>query len=293
MPHTSTLVAFEAAGRLSSFSEAADELGLTQSAVSQQMRKLEELVGQRLFFRKGTGVRLTGAGGLLFETVSKTLGELAAGFDRIEPYRNQDSVIFGCPADFARGWLAAQLEDLRRRRPTAEVWVDTRNEFREIDRIDVDLIVSRRPIHTADVECVPLLEDRSVAVCGPRLAPRLARLPYPAVVERAPLLMLETEPEWGGLLREARLRGRKLNRAATIDDSSVLMDAVEHDLGIGYVSSVLANSALRERRVVALPAIPVTSRPRLWLMRPRLKARTPVANFAFSWLLETATRGGD
>jgi LysR family glycine cleavage system transcriptional activator len=290
LPQTSTLTAFEAAGRLGSFSEAADALGLTQSAVSQQIRKLEELVGQRLFFRKGTGVRLTGAGELLFATVAKTLGDLAAGFDRIEPYKNQDSVLLACPPDFARGWLAARLGSLRERKPAVEVWVVTRTEFLEIDRIDVDLIVSRRPIHTADVECVPLLEDRSIAVCGAGLAPRLLRLPFPAVVERSPLLMLESEPEWGGLLRDARLRRRKLNRAATIDDSSVLMDAVENGLGVGYVSSVVAGAALRAGRVVVLPAVPTTSRPRLWLMRTRLRPRAPVADFAFTWLLESAAR---
>ena len=53
-------------------------------------------------------------------------------------------------------------------------------------------------------------------------------------LERAPLLLLETEPAWGGLLRDARVRGRKLVRAATIDDSSVLLDAAERDLGIAY-----------------------------------------------------------
>lgn len=287
-PPLKTLMAFEASGRLGSFSEAADALSLTQSAVSQQIKKLEAFVGQRLFFRKGSGVRLTAAGDLLYETVSSTLEQLRAGFDRIEPYKNKDSVLLVCPGDFAHGWLIPRLSDMRKHRPSVEVWVITRREVREIDRIDVDLIVSRRPIHTADVECVPLLEDASVAICGRGIASRLSRASFPAVVERAPLLLMETEPEWGGLLRESRLRGRKLVRAATIDESSVLLDAVERDLGIGYVSRVLADSALRSGRVVPLPAVPSTSRPRLWLMRTRLKPRTPIADFAFNWLREVA-----
>jgi LysR family glycine cleavage system transcriptional activator len=288
LPPTNTLMAFEAAGRLGSFSEAADELALTQSAVSQQIRKLEDRVEQRLFFRKGSGVRLTKAGGLLFETVSKMLGDLAAGFDRIEPYKNEDSALLVCPADFAHGWLMARLGDLRRTRRAVEVWVITRDEARAIDRIDVDLIVSRRPIHTADVESVPLLEDKSIAVCGRGLAPRLAKLPFPAIVERAPLLMLEDEPDWGGFLRDRRLRGKQLNRVATIDSSVLLLGAVERDLGVGYVSNVLAIAALQEGRVIRLSAIPSTARPRLWLMRTRLKPRTPVADFAFNWLRNTA-----
>jgi LysR family transcriptional regulator, glycine cleavage system transcriptional activator len=288
LPPINTLMAFESAARLGSFSEAADELALTQSAISQQIRKLEDLVEQRLFFRKGSGVRLTAAGGLLFETVSKMLGDLAAGFDRIEPYKNEDSALLVCPADFAHGWLMARLGDLHRIRRAVEVWVITRDEARAIDRIDVDLIVSRRPIHTADVESVPLLEDKSIAVCGRGLAARLAKLPFPAVVERAPLLMLEDEPDWGGFLRDRRLRGKRLNRVATIDSSVLLIGAVERDLGVGYVSNILALTALQEGRVIRLPAIPSTSRPRLWLMRTRLKPRTPVADFAFNWLRDTA-----
>ena len=288
LPPINTLMAFEAAGRLGSFSEAADELALTQSAVSQQIRKLEERVEQRLFFRKGSGVRLTAAGGLLFETVSKMLGELAAGFDRIEPYKNEDSALLVCPADFAHGWLMTRLGDLRLTRRAVEIWVITRTEPRAIDRIDVDLIVSRRPIHTADVECVPLLDDQSIAICGRSLAPRLAKLSFPAVVERAPLLMLEDEPDWGGFLRDSRLRDKRLNRVATIDSSVLLIGAVERDLGVAYVSNVLAIAALQEGRVIRLPAIPSTARPRLWLMRTRLKPRTPVADFAFNWLRDAA-----
>ena len=288
LPPINTLMAFESAGRLGSFSEAADELSLTQSAISQQIRKLEDLIEQRLFFRKGSGVRLTKAGGLLFETISKMLGDLAAGFDRIEPYKNEDSALLVCPADFAQGWLMARLGDLHRIRPAVEVWVITRDEARAIDRIDVDLIVSRRPLHTADVESVPLMEDKSIAVCGRGLAPRLAKLPFPAVVERAPLLMLEDEPDWGGFLRDRLLRGKQLNRVATIDSSVLLIGAVERDLGVGYVSNVLAITALQEGRVIRLPAIPSTPRPRLWLMRTRLKPRTPVADFTFNWLRDTA-----
>ena len=105
-------------------------------------------------------------------------------------------------------------------------------------------------------------------------------------LERAPLLLLETEPARGGLLRDARVRGRKLVRAATIDDSSVLLDAAERDLGIAYVSRVLADSALRSGKVVTRPAVPSTSRPRLWLTRTRLNPPTAVADFVFNWLRE-------
>jgi LysR family glycine cleavage system transcriptional activator len=159
---------------------------------------------------------------------------------------------------------------------------------REIDRIDVDLVVSRRPIHTADVECAALMEDYAIAVCGRQTAQRIANVPYPKVLEQAPVLLLESEPAWGGRLGATELKGKSVQRGATIDDPRVLLEAVVQEQGIGYVSRVLASQALADGRVHMLTQVPTVSRPRLWLMRTRLSPRTQFANLAFNWLRETA-----
>lgn len=285
LPPFKYLVAFDAAARLGSFSKASEELSLTQSAISQQLLKLEELLGQSLFFRNGKGVTLTAAGELLYETVRETLSRLSTGLDRIEPYKSSDSVLIACPPDFAQGWLIARLGKLKLQYPAIEIWIMTEKEVREIDRIDVDLIISRRPIHTADVECVALLEDSSIAICGVQIAQRISRLPYPQVLEKAPILFLESEPTWGGRLSSDELKNLQLTRGATIEDSRILLEAVIHELGIGFVSSILASQAVKEGKVKVLTQVPTRSLPRLWLVRSRLAPRTPVANDVFNWLL--------
>lgn len=285
LPPFKYLVAFDAAARLGSFSKASEELSLTQSAISQQLLKLEELLGQSLFFRNGKGVTLTAAGELLYETVRETLSRLSTGLDRIEPYKSSDSVLIACPPDFAQGWLIARLGKLKLQYPAIEIWIMTEKEVREIDRIDVDLIISRRPIHTADVECVALLEDSSIAICGVQIAQRISRLPYPQVLEKAPILFLESEPTWGGRLSRDELKNLQLTRGATIEDSRILLEAVIHELGIGFVSSILASQAVKEGKVKVLTQVPTRSLPRLWLVRSRLAPRTPVANDVFNWLL--------
>lgn len=288
LPPFKYLVAFDAAARLGSFSKASEELSLTQSAISQQLLKLEELLGQSLFFRNGKGVTLTAAGELLYETVSDTLSRLSSGIGRIEPYKSSDSVLIACPPDFAQGWLTPRLSKLKRLYPAIEVWIMTEKEVREIDRIDVDLIISRRPIHTDDVECVALLEDNSIAVCGVETAQRISHIAYPKVLEKAPLLLLESEPAWAGRLSGDELNSLQLTRGATIEDSRILLEAVIHELGIGFVSSALASQAIKEGRVKILGQIPTKSLARLWLMRSCLAPRTPVANEVFNWLLTKA-----
>lgn len=279
-----SLVAFEATARLGSVSRAADELNLTQSAVSQRVLKLEAFVGQRLFLRHGHGVRLTGAGELLLQTTRETLQRLGAGFERIEPYRNKGSLLLGCPPAFAHGWLLPRLQAMKALHAALEVWMMAEQELTAIDRIDVDLIVSPRPLHGDDVECVPLIEDRAIAVCGPQTALAVGATPFPKLLEKAPLLLLEREPEWGGLLSAPNLRPARLKRAATIQDDRLLLAAAERDLGIAYLSALLSAAAVAERRLVHLAAVPASPRPRLWLMRSRLTPRTPIANKAFDWL---------
>lgn len=288
LPPFKHLVTFDAAARLGSFSKASEELSLTQSAISQQLIKLEEILGQSLFFRNGKGVSLTAAGELLHETVRDTLSRLETGIGRIEPYKSSDSVLIACPPDFAKGWLMPRLGKLKQLYPTIEVWIMTEKEVREIDRIDVDLIISRRPIHTADVECVALLEDASVAICGVQTAHRIANLPYPKLLEYAPILLLESEPAWGGRLLGDALKQIKLTRGATIEDSRILLEAVIYELGVGFVSNALAQQAIKEGKVKVLSQIPIRSLPRLWLMRTKLSPRTPVANKVFNWLLNNA-----
>src|SRR5471032_2373506 len=149
LPPLQSLLAFDASARLGSLSKAALELSLTQSAISHQIQNLEAWVGQALFSRIGRGVKLTAAGELFKLTVDSALKTLREGRERIEPYRNPDSVIIACGSAFASGWLMPRLRLLRQRHPSLEVWLATRDQLREIDRIDVDLIIGEQQLASA------------------------------------------------------------------------------------------------------------------------------------------------
>ncbi|NOT14245.1 MAG: LysR family transcriptional regulator [Methylotenera sp.] len=289
LPPFKYLITFDAAARLGNFSKAAEELSLTQSAISQQLLKLEEWMGQRLFFRHGKGVGLTAAGELLHETVKDSLEKLASGLMRIEPYKNKASVIIACPADFAHGWLTPQLGLLKLTYPNIEVWLMTEKEVREIDRIDVDLIISRRPIYNANIECVALFEDYTIAICGSQIAQRIQHHSYPKILESAPILLLESEPVWYSKSLGDDIKNLRITRGATIDDSRLLLEAVIRELGIGFVSHALAFQALKDGQVKRLSQIPEEPRSRLWLMRSNLEPRTPFSNIVFNWMKQLAT----
>ncbi len=290
LPPLQSLLAFEAAARLGGLSRAAVELSLTQSAISHQIQNLEEWVGQALFRRVGRGVKLTSAGELFSVTVRNTLKTLREGRERIEPYRNQDSVIIACPSDFADGWLMPRLPALKAVHPGMEIWFITKEELREIDRIDVDLIISATALQSDELEAVPLLDDIAVAVCGPALAQRLQHLPVPELLTTTPLIMDEHRPDWAPWLADYVPDKVSPLRSITVDDPRLLLNAAEQELGIAMVSLLLADTALRQRRVMRLQQIPTFPLPSLWLMRSRLTPRTPAVEIVFKWLLATAAQ---
>jgi LysR family glycine cleavage system transcriptional activator len=152
----------------------------------------------------------------------------------------------------------------------------------------MDLVVSRRPIHTADVECVPLLEDASVAICGRKLAERFRRMAFPQLLEKTPLLFLENEPTWNGTLSDPRINPGRILRAATIDEPRAVLDAATQECGVAYLPRVLCQGAIDSGGVVVLPQVPEKSLPRLWLMRSRLPVRTPFVNRVFDWFMTNA-----
>lgn len=281
LPPLQSLLAFEATARLGSFSKAALELALTQSAISHQIQNLEQWVGQALFSRLGRGVKLTAAGELFSQTVRNALKTLRDGRERIEPYRNPDSVLLACGADFAAGWLTPRLHQLRERHPALEVWLITKDELREIDRIDVDLIISNDDLSGEQMRSVPLLDDHALAVCGPQLAKRLDRLPFPDVLAAAPLIIDEHYPKWAPWLADHELATA---RAITLDDARLQLDAARDELGIAMVSRLVADGALRRGDVCALAQVPGMALPGLWLTKSTLAPRTPAVQLAFDWL---------
>ncbi|TDY21697.1 LysR family transcriptional regulator [Paraburkholderia sp. BL6665CI2N2] len=285
LPPLQALLAFDAAARLGSFTRAAQELALTQSAISHQIQQLEEWTGQPLFRRIGRGVALTAAGTLYAQTVTTALATLADGRDRIEPYGNPDSVILVCAPQFASGWLMPRMRAFAEALPTLELWLVTGEEVNEIDRVDVDLVVSSKAIRTPEVVCEPLLGEAAVAICGPVTARRLRDAPFPDVMTQAPLLVHEARPEWAPWLPELKRGGLRTRRAITVSDPRFLVAAAEQDMGIAMVSRLDAGDALTSGRVEVLPQVPGFALAPLWLMRSAQPARSAAVDAVHAWMI--------
>jgi LysR family transcriptional regulator, glycine cleavage system transcriptional activator len=169
IPPLQYLLGFEAAARLESFSKAADELGLSASAISHEMRLLEERLGQPLFIRQGRAIWLTDAGRDYQRTVMQSLEQLEGGFRRLEPYRKPGSVVIYCESDFASRWLLPRLDELRRIVPACDPWIDTSGKTVDFESLEVSIAIVRARATAANSPTHDLFEDVLVPVASPNL----------------------------------------------------------------------------------------------------------------------------
>ena len=159
---------FDVAARLLSFTAAAGQLHLTQSAVSQQIRQLEQRLGYPLFVRQHRRLQLTTQGQTLHRTVSTALQDIDATLQQLA---EQDSVVqISCAPSFALDWLMPRLSAFQQQYPAIQVRL--RAEFQRMSRQDmlaggVDISIRYDPDEMADLPGIPLLDEVLLPVASP------------------------------------------------------------------------------------------------------------------------------
>jgi DNA-binding transcriptional LysR family regulator len=259
----STLRGFEAAARLGSFAEAAQELHLTHSAISHQIRALERELGQPLFRRVARSVVLTDAGKDFAQTVRRVLRTLEDGVARLSPYRKPRSVILYTSSAFARGYLLPRLAALRDAHPDIDVWLDTTERPVDFEVDEVDILVS------ADARAAgphalaqPLLEDRRLPLAAPSLIAARGGAPANAAQLRGwPLLHDESPVTWRTWFERAGVAATDPDGGPAFSDHALGLEAAAAGLGVILGSMVAADAYLRRGALVEVSplAIPQNS----------------------------------
>ena len=242
VPPLQFLQGFEAAARLASFSQAAAELGLSQSAVSHQMRLLEDRIGQPLFLRIGRSVRLTDAGRDYLRTVRQTLDGLEAGYRKLAPYRKPGSVVIYAPHDFARRWLVPRLSDIRRSCLGCDPWIDTSGKTVDFSEMEVSIAIVYAEQAPAGCLSIPLLADTLTPVAAPALIGR--RRLKPSDLTALPLLHLERTLGWPDWFERIGINGRDVAAGMDFSDHDLVLAAAEEGLGFALASVPLAEPAV-------------------------------------------------
>jgi len=163
------LRAFEAVARHLNFRAAAEEMALTQSAVSRQIQSLEEDVGVPLFLRHTRAVELTSAGAQLLLAVSQSLPRIDAAVRQIRQSAGRRTVALTTFASFASMWLIPRLEQFQRDNPDIDIRIDASDNTVDLDVADVDLALRYGPMANMPTQAVRMFGEQLTPVVSPWL----------------------------------------------------------------------------------------------------------------------------
>ncbi len=252
VPPLQFLQGFEAASRLGSFSKAAGELGLSQSAVSHEMRLLEERVGQPLFLRVGRSVQLTDAGRVYQRSVRQALDDLDAAQQRLEPFRRASSVVIYAPRDFGRRWLLPKLGDLLAACPDCQPWIDTSGAQVDFSSMEVSIGIVHAAEAPLGLVAVRLAEDVRHPLASKTLVS--SGMMTDAEIAALPLIHDEGMPGWEDYFEQGGLARSRLPGVLDFSDSDAALAAAEAGLGVALASLALAEAALEKGSLVSVSA---------------------------------------
>ena len=253
LPSLQTLRAFEAAARLGNYTRASEELSVTHSAVSHQIRALEESVGRKLFLRQGRHMLLTEAGQLLSEQVRLALEELdrALRHTRQDRKRRIQTLRVGAPPSFAGAWLVPRLHAFHAQHPQLEISLRTTHELSPLDFEEADVAIWYGRRLSSELEYEKLLEEVTFPVCSPAF---LAAHPTitPAGLSALPLLRYAHYSGWEVWFKAAGMKGREPQSGPVYDDPMHLLEAAAASQGIALARSCLVHHHLASGRLVRL-----------------------------------------
>ncbi|MFJ2986918.1 transcriptional regulator GcvA [Collimonas sp. NPDC087041] len=269
LPPTQTLRAFEAAARLGNYTRAGEELHLTHSAISHQIRALEQRTGRKLFQREGRQMVLTDSGRLLAEEVRQALTalDLALQLGRVERKRSGQTLRVSVSPSFASAWLVPRLAAFHGTHPHIDISLRSTHELNELDFSDADVAIWYGRAGHKNFRYQRLLQEVIFPVCSPAF---LAAHPHitPQDLPRYPLLRFAHHRGWEQWFAAAGIKHGEPQTGALYDDPMHLLDAAAADQGIALARGCLAHNHLASGRLLRLFDIKAPARGSYFLVSP-------------------------
>jgi LysR family glycine cleavage system transcriptional activator len=287
LPPLNALKAFEAAARSESFTRAAQELNVTQGAVSHQVKALEATLGIKLFNRERQRLVMTEAGRDYLAVVRDAFDQIAAGTERLMQRQSSGVLTVSTSPDFAAKWLVNRLGRFAESRPEIDLRVSATAHQVDFAREDVDVAVRHGDGKWPGLDAVRLCSERLFPVCSPKLVAGRNRITTASDLLKLPLLRLDDWKTWNRWFAAAGVidpvaHGPVLNRA------SMLIDAAVDGQGVALARTALAAWDLINGRLVRPIDVSLKISNTYWVVCPKAASSVPkIATFR-NWLLAEA-----
>jgi LysR family glycine cleavage system transcriptional activator len=254
LPPLKSIRAFEAAARRGSFNEAAEELFVTPSAISHQIKSLEEYLGVSLFRRARRQVQLTIAGERYLASISHALDEIDLATRRLLASSSAGAVNISAAPAFLTRWLVPKVRDFQSRHPDIELRLSPNNSPIDFTWSDIDMAIYFGDGKWPGVEAFFLREVVLVPVCSPDFVAGKPRMTQPGDLCAHTLIDVSTRPsEWDEFLGSFGLVRRKRANRLSVSSTSLALGAAMENLGIALADrQLVAREVLYGRLVTPL-----------------------------------------
>jgi len=297
LPPLNALRAFEAAARHLSFTKAADELAVTQAAISHQVKALEDHLGLPLFRRLNRRLVLTEAGQLYLPVLRDAFDAIAGGTARLHQDQDGGALHISVVPSLAAKWLLPRMSRFRDRHPEIDVMVSANNKLIDFSDGVFEMAIRYGSGVYPGLRTDQLLDDEVFPVCSPKLLNGPHPLKRPADLKHHTLLHDEISrhdesPDWRGWLQAAGVDDVDWRRGPGFSDSSMVIEAAAAGQGVALGHRWLAAADLESGRIVMPfgPAVP--SKFAYYLVSPEALAERRRVRLFREWLLEEAEGAG-
>jgi LysR family transcriptional regulator, glycine cleavage system transcriptional activator len=293
LPSLDLLKGFDAAARHLSFTRAAGDLFVTQSALSRQIQTLEEQLGVSLFERRHRELRLTNAGQILHAAAKSVLEQLTQAIGKIRREQTSQPLTVSTNQPFASLWLIPRLAHFRARYPTVDVFISADNRIVDLERERIDLAVRYCSETMAPPGAPRLFGERILPVCSPALASDRARpIRRPEDLARHVLLHIDdvggryTWLNWSAWLAAVGVRDLSPAGSLRFSHFDQVIQAAVDGQGVALGRLPLIDNLLKERRLVAPLRGKYTTPRAYYVVHSAQSPIRPEAQFFIDWLIE-------
>lgn len=279
------LRSFESAGRHLSFSRAAEELFVTQAAISRQVRELEEVLGRPLFQRLHRRVELTDAGEALLGQLTRSFDEIDRRLTAIAAVPEQHVVRVSVEPSFGRAWLVPRLAAFRDLRPDIDVVVDVDSRLAAFRSGEADLAIRYSLSRTGwpRVQSVSLAPVKIAPAASPEFRARLSPFVEPSTILTLTLLHEDSRKGWAAWLEAMGLDPSAASHGPVLPDAALAAQAALLGEGVVLADAVLHRQELEAGKLALLSDqwMPYGA---YWLVAPDLEGLPEPAQSFASWL---------
>jgi DNA-binding transcriptional LysR family regulator len=298
LPSASSLVIFEVAGRHQNFSRAAEELGMTQAAVSYAVRKVEDHLGVPLFSRAHRSVELTEVGERFHADVTVALSRIQKSAENIRSKGRQSNVTLAASTAFGSMWVLPRLAKLRADLPDIDLRIQT--SFRDLDLEEESIPLGIRggdPANWPRYHAAVLAPEVISAVASPAFVEKWGMPTCPEDLVEMPLIQLD-EPfravcDWTEWFASAGIRYSTRGRRLAINDYVLIIQAALSGEGVALGWEHLINDQLRSGALVAVGGHVLRTNLAYYVVWPRSRELNSEAARVRDWLLEEGRRCGE